>query len=489
MPEIGMKRAEPMPLLPFWETTDHLTVRLYSGHVISMLERMPASSVHTCITSPPYWGLRDYGADKTYEIGSEPIPDCGTQGKKQCGKCFVCTMVAVFREVKRVLRSDGTLWLNLGCGYMEGGQLDATHWKTALALQADGWILRSDIPWIKRSCMPESVMNRPAKSLEYIFLFSKDSSYYFDMEAIKGNGNGRASGNKRYKYDGLKGHETADGILDVAHKKWDTRNFRQTDLWFQSISDPHGFVGVEGTNELVGLDVTNQGYEGAHYATFPPKLITPMIKAATSEKGCCVKCGCPWKRMVSEGTGGTKGADWSAHRDKDQSLGVNAKPSGQKMWDNYSPGKTIGWEPGCSCNGRFILQKVKQKVTRRIDDEDANDRDHSKTSNRNGKGSTTLDKGVPVVEIEEEVEKFVYEPRIPLEEHPIKPCVVLDPFIGSGTTCAVCIELDRRSIGIDLNEKYLTNNAIVRIKGVLLSRPALAHLAGVKRVNQLSKNK
>ena len=115
MPKIPSKA---MGLVPFWQTTDGSTVRLYQGDVRAVLKQLPEKSVHCCVTSPPYWGLRSYlendHKDKTLELGSEPSPDCGTQGQVQCGRCFVCAMVAVFREVRRVLWDDGTLWLNLG---------------------------------------------------------------------------------------------------------------------------------------------------------------------------------------------------------------------------------------------------------------------------------------------------------------------------------------------------------------------------------------
>lgn len=199
-------------LKPYWSTADGVSVRLYQGHVLNVLARLPAQSIQTCITSPPYWGLRDYGTDKTLEIGSEPVMDCGTQGQAQCGQCFICTMVAVFRGVHRVLRDDGTLWLNLGDTYgggppggsskkqnrnkgsfgagrgnggLESGNLCGVPWRVALALQSDGWVLRQDIIWAKPSPMPESCRNRCTKAHEYIFLLTKSQRYFYDHEAIK----------------------------------------------------------------------------------------------------------------------------------------------------------------------------------------------------------------------------------------------------------------------------------------------------------------
>src|SRR5262245_44684997 len=111
------------PLTPYWQTTDR-SLQLHLGDVRAVLRRLPAQSVHMVVTSPPYWGLRDYAVEdraKHFEIGAESSPDCGTHGQAQCGACFVCSMVAVFREVRRVLRDDGTLWLNLGDCYASGG--------------------------------------------------------------------------------------------------------------------------------------------------------------------------------------------------------------------------------------------------------------------------------------------------------------------------------------------------------------------------------
>lgn len=511
MPKIPQKDTTPTPLMPFWQTTDGSTVRLYSGDVCSVLDRMPANSIHCVVTSPPYWGLRDYGTgqweggskdcdhqkpvidlpkDRTStlmsratnqnherepwkngvcgkcgakridkQIGSEPSPDCGTQGKRQCGRCFVCTMVKVFTSVRRVLRYDGSLWLNLGDTYGDGGQLMGMPWRVALALQANGWILRSDVPWVKRNPMPESCTDRPAKALEYVFLLVKQMGYFYDGEAIKPKATPgvyvttEKSGSS-YQAKGMGRKHSGNGVPGTVWTTGDTRNFRNADLWFQSISSPHGLTGVG--DELVGLDVTTQGYPGSHFATFPVKLITPLIKASTSEKGCCVKCGKQWVREIEK----VSDVDNEVIKTDKAMNGVPGLAKGTSHdrvrrldGKNYTHinKATNRFRPDCTCNGRLIRKTV-----------------------------TVQD---------EEQEQWVYESSIPLDEHEVQPATVLDPFIGSATTCAVCIELGRYSVGIDLNEKYLTNNAIVRVQGALLSRPAMSHLAGIKRVNVLTKNK
>ena len=162
-----------------------MKAQIILGDVRTSLQRIDEKSVQTCITSPPYWGLRDYGEDN--QIGLEQTPDE-----------YVAQMVAVFREVWRVLRDDGTVWLNIGDSYAGGGMkipeglkqkdLVGIPWRVALALQADGWYLRQDIIWHKPNPMPESVADRCTKSHEYVFLLTKSSKYFFDNEAIKEDG-------------------------------------------------------------------------------------------------------------------------------------------------------------------------------------------------------------------------------------------------------------------------------------------------------------
>lgn len=241
---------------------DWLTV--YAGDALTILRELDAGSVHCCVTSPPYWGLRDYGQNG--QLGLEPTPEQ-----------YVANLVAVFREVRRVLRDDGTLWLNLGDSYnsappggnpggFQGASMrahpayDAAYprdhakgagwkvrglkpkdlvgipWRVAFALQADGWYLRSDIIWAKPNPMPESVTDRPTKSHEYIFLLSKSARYYYDQEAVA---------------------ERAENAITVAP----TRNLRS--VW----------------------TIATRPYPGAHFAVFPPELPERCIKAGSAELG------------------------------------------------------------------------------------------------------------------------------------------------------------------------------------------------------------
>lgn len=251
------------------------------GNCLDLLAAMPDESVQTCVTSPPYWGLRDYG--EAAQLGLEPTPEE-----------YVENMVAVFREVRRVLRDDGTLWLNLGDSYMGGGggnygsgistasdhgqhltnvrnrrefientglktkDLVGIPWRVALALQADGWYLRSDIIWHKPNPMPESVTDRPTKAHEYIFLLTKQPRYYYDADAIREALDGplHAPGNKKL--------DASRGDHDRMEKVW---------------GNPGG------RNRRSVWTVTTKPFSGAHFAVFPPDLIEPCILAGCPEGG------------------------------------------------------------------------------------------------------------------------------------------------------------------------------------------------------------
>jgi len=269
-------------------------VQMLIGDCIESMRSLPDNSVHMCVTSPPYWGQRDYGNDG--QIGLEKGPEE-----------FIEKLVNVFREVRRVLRDDGTLWLNLGDTYASGkaryshrehsmlggtrndGKLGALQdgkracvkgheflkdkdligipWRVALALQRDGWWLRQDIIWAKPNCMPESVKDRCTKNHEYVFLLTKSASYFYDNEAIK------------------------VPIKGEVHSKKNKRS-----VW----------------------TVSPKAFKGSHFAVYPPELIEPCILAGTSAGGCCSKCGSPYDRITEI-----------------KDIGVTV---------------TIGWQPMCECD-------------------------------------------------------------------------------------------------------------------------------------------
>lgn len=274
-----------------------MTVEIRQGDSLTVLRSMPERSVHCCVTSPPYWGLRDYGV--AGQLGLERTPEE-----------YVGKMVEIFREVRRVLRDDGTLWLNVGDSYASGmrnyyatdrkyGGARATDsrpptpsglkpkdligipWRVAFALQSDGWYLRQDIIWHKPNPMPESVTDRCTKAHEYIFLLSKGPRYYFDAEAIKepaavGGGRGPSSG----RYSAGTGTRQDQGRhLSGGYPTGETRNRRS--VW----------------------TVPTKPFKGAHFATFPPDLIEP-----------CILAGCPKGGTVFDPFGGAGTTAIVAHR-------------------------------------------------------------------------------------------------------------------------------------------------------------------------------
>jgi len=244
------------------------------------MRSLPDQSVNCCVTSPPYFGLRDYGVDG--QIGLEETPEQ-----------FIQKLVEVFREVRRVLRDDGVLWLNLGDSYGKGKQLLGIPWKVALALQADGWYLRQDIIWSKPNPMPESVRDRCTKSHEYIFLLSKSQRYYYDHDAIREPHTGEAAKAVAigYKEVGQRGVNSSvrrgltDGQATQFSKKGHSGYFG---------ADGKCLLNPLGKNKRSVWSVPTQSVKGAHFATFPPALIEP-----------CILAGCPVDGVVLDPFGGS----------------------------------------------------------------------------------------------------------------------------------------------------------------------------------------
>jgi DNA modification methylase len=298
-------------------------IKLYQGDCLDVLKRLPSGSVHCVVTSPPYWGLRDYGVAS--QIGLEPSPGA-----------YVERIVRVFREIKRVLRDDGTAWVNLGDSYAQSqagrrrnGQgniaspckiavespgetrdipaglkpkdLCGIPWRVAFALQADGWYLRSDIIWAKSNPMPESVRDRPTKSHEYLFLLTKQSRYYFDADAVR-----ECFTDKRMGNPGNYRHAYCDGA---------GRRDGQTSGLAWTKGEERG-----GRNIRTVWTIPTQPYKGAHFATFPRRLVSP-----------CIKAGCPTGGIVLDpfaGSGTTGAEAVSLGRDF---IGIDLNPAYLKM--------------------------------------------------------------------------------------------------------------------------------------------------------------
>ena len=282
--------------------------KIFCGNTTDILKTLPSDLVDCCVCSPPYYGLRSYlpegHPDKALEIGLEESPEA-----------YVSKLVEVFREVRRVLKKEGTCWINLGDSYagswgnyhpnsppgthgqrlketarwnrpayedqtfrpptsnkLENGikpkDLIGIPWAVAFALRADGWYLRQDIIWSKNNCMPESVTDRCTKSHEYLFLFAKSHRYYFDSEAIKeASVSDHPSGNG-FKRPARVSYQNPDGTARGNDEQWQ---------------------GVGGKrNKRSVWQVNTVPYREAHFATFPEKLIEPCIKAGCPEGGICL---------------------------------------------------------------------------------------------------------------------------------------------------------------------------------------------------------
>jgi DNA modification methylase len=441
-------------------------VQLFQGDCREILAEMPENSVQCCITSPPYWGLRKYKgnqdriwggkADCEHEWGEQIIainsgggyakgklgpylhPPGGmrdwqigpvSQGRfcQKCGawygafgleptvEMYVAHSIEILRAIRRVLREDGVIMLNLGDSYAGGkgqsGQplssaeqearamrseslnrgycqlemkkrptddltalrscglkpkdLCLIPWRVALAAQSDGWWVRSIIAWQKLNPMPESVTDRPTDAWEPILMLTKSRNYFYDSYAVREQGS-YPLGETRLASDNHKECQSDSRTTRGLHSKdWvgqGTRNLRN--VW----------------------TLPTAQFKGGHFAVFPEKLAELCIKAATSEKGNCPKCGKPWVRVLDKKVIG---------RTRPNGCGTDVRPEGQQAgWAVYN---TLDWKPQCSCGCEPI------------------------------------------------------------------PSVVLDPFVGSGTTCYVAAKLGRKAIGIDVSAEYI-NLAVERCK-------------------------
>lgn len=397
-----------------------MTDRAAYANANAALLPLADKSVHMIATSPPYWGLRSYdtGPNKAAELGAEPLHDClaWARGDDPCGACYVCNLRTWAREMHRVLRDDGCMFLNLGDSYaaqrggtyqpaetLAGGKHGKTDngervnrgrgdnynparnassiglkhkdlcgipWRVALALQADGWTLRSDIIWAKPNPMPESVTDRPTKAHEYVFLLTKSARYFWDGEAVK-EGAAEPDRQRNDRIGGANGHtvrHSPGGMMEGSA----TRNLRT--VW----------------------TINTVPFNGAHFATFPPALVERMVKAGSSERGVCPTCGAPWRRVVDKG-----------------------EPVNRP--DN--PNDVLPYTADGAAN--------------------------------HGSGATTLHKV-------RHVETLEWRPTCGHDAAPI-PAIVLDPFCGSGTTLLVARQLGRVGLGFDLSETYLRDNAAGRL--------------------------
>ena len=436
-----------------------MTRLLLNGNALHI--PLATGSVQCVITSPPYWGLRDYGLPPTiwdsdpqckhrwgnkipprpgrgnkpgnYSTSSLTNPDrqdvllrpkdagafcqrcgawLGSLGLEPTPELYVEHLVAIFREIRRVLRPDGTTWLNLGDSYFgdspvrqksieafseswdpaqtrsrvgnrrSAGKMNdlkpkdivGIPWMVAFALRADGWHLRSDVIWHKPNPMPESVTDRPTKVHEYVFLLTKSGKYFYDHDACREPQTGNA-------------HSRGKGLTPKTQPAGE-KLIRANRTFHLSTSQYVDIPG--GRNRRSVWTIPTQPYSGAHFAAFPEKLVEPMLLAGTSAAGCCPQCGSPYRRIIAKTKGKApssyNGSSFNHGKTKASKQSLSPVGEGERTIEH----RTLGWRPTCKCNA-----------------------------------------GEPI------------------------PCLVLDPFAGTATVGRVALKHRRRFIGIDLKPDYL----------------------------------
>ncbi len=315
--------------------------RVLQGNVFEWLRRVPSDSVDCVVTSPPYWQLRDYGV--AGQLGREP-----TLAE------YLRNMVAVCRELRRVLKPTGTLWLNVGDTYARRGSglkpknLCMVPNRLAIALQSDGWIVRSEIVWHKPALMPESVSDRPSVSHEKVWMLSRGAHYFYDAEAVRESAvTDRLPGRRvRETHRCGSGGGGNSGLTRALQRYRDrtaptTRNARN--VWTIAV----------------------RPYAGAHFATMPPELAERCVAAGSSEGGCCRECGAPRRRVVRLGAPDTArraaaGADsrgeYRGRATKDYAAGGAQDPSAVKarILAGMRERETVGWRPTCRCRAGTV---------------------------------------------------------------------------------------------------------------------------------------
>lgn len=419
---------------------------LLEGDVLDRLLEMASNSVDCICTSPPYWGLRNYGIPPTkwpaisYSILGLPINipemEC-CLGDETTPHQFIGHLVLIFEQCRRVLKPTGTCWINMGDSYidskmtkhngersdrdqsgMSGKVIKASAglkakdlvgipWMMAFALRDAGWYLRQDIIWAKPNPMPESVTDRCTKSHEYIFLLTKSKSYYYDAEAIKQPVSASFANDKRH-ITGSNDNNIKIGYEDSLapnpkgpHSIFGKSGNKQRKTGAErgcpedSGSNVCGSVPWEGltANKRDVWTITTKPCKEAHFATFPTEIPENCIKAGSSEHGCCSACGKPYRRVFTKELVPTDCASHNTVADaRDEA--ADAQDAGSNLVkDGFKPGwanknTTTGWEATCACQAQVI------------------------------------------------------------------PATVLDIFDGSGTTRLVARKLRRNAIGIELNPAY-----------------------------------
>jgi DNA modification methylase len=410
-------------------------VLILNDCALSALRKLPSGCVDALVTSPPYWGLRDYGIAPTDWPACSYVPMPGLPaievpaetsclGLEKTLHAFLAHLVLIFEEGRRVLKPTGSAWVNMGDGYANDcfgtGSTNNTNckqltnqgtahkltekeryrgipndlkkkdligqpWRVAFALQAAGWYLRQDNIWHKPNPMPESIRDRATKAHEYVFHLTKSERYYFDLDAwaekASEGTHARLSQNVEAQIGSERAHagSKTNGTMKAVCRK----SIPQHDGKVKNNASMDTALSVMPLtrNKRSVWTVPTVAYSEAHYATYPPRLITPPILACTSAKGCCSQCGKPWERIIEK----------TGHVNKREAAHVpgNAKTKTDSTGWKPTMQSTDRWRPTCGCVVGFS------------------------------------------------------------ESPECVPSIVLDPFGGSGTTAQVALEHGRRAILIE----------------------------------------
>lgn len=389
-------------------------VTIINDCAYAALKTLPSSSVDCIITSPPYWGLRDYGIEPTDwpACAYAPMPgldkitvraETSCLGLETTLHAFLAHLVLIFEECRRVLKPTGSCWVNMGDGYCSNaGGYDASGsrgetadkniskgtqrsvvkdkqrmsklgelkpkdligqpWRVAFALQAAGWYLRQDNIWHKPNPMPESVRDRATKAHEYVFHLTKSERYYFDLEAWSEKASegthARLAQNVQDQIGSPRAH--AGGKTNGNMKAVCRKTLAEHDGMIKNNGSMDAALAIMPLtrNKRSVWTVPTVAYSEAHYATYPPRLITPPMLACTSAKGCCEACGKPWQRIV-EKTDVANPAHKGSRFDQGKTAarpahGVDTTQQGER----YLKQPTDTWQPTCECADRSVRAPI-----------------------------------------------------------------------------------------------------------------------------------
>ena len=399
-----------------------MATRILVGDCRQTLKEIPTESVHCVVTSPPYWGLRSYKGDPGM-IGLEKTWDEHLHNLKE-----------VFDEVMRVMRPDATLWLNYGDAYNQKNLMQMPA-RLAISMQESGWILRSEIVWAKKNCMPESAKDRPTQTHEKMFLFAKKPKYFYDHVAVRTKAKDTTITRMKSKFSG-----PAEGMEHNAF------------TLFERLANKETKHDINTANLRNVWHLATESFKEAHFATFPTKLVEPCIKAGTSGHGVCGATGAPYERVYETELAKTQGPPPT---DRSLAAGIDDAGSSRARGGHVGGGnrlliETLGWQPSCGAPYVREVEYSGGAIGKSWHDHD-DDLSKGQSAAQLGDYKVETKGWVPSCECAGDT----------------KPAIVLDPFGGSGTVSVVAERLGRDSIICEISPEY-AEIARKRIEGEAL---------------------